>query len=748
MKLNLHIRVLCFFLLCALISCTEELRVYEPDVVGLAEPELFVECAAGVWEVEYYANRPGSISILGGIDWVDIDRDSFAESGTLNLEYRDNESYPRMAEIVFALDDYPWSDTLRVKQKGRLSDEFELPNTSVLAMNGTEGGHVDIPIVTELPSDAFEFSVAYGSAEDVDWISSVEVVENNVRVSLSDNPDSLNVRTAVITISHLSGWGTETSVDLNLTQANSRNEFGEKISIPDLKSQASENGKEIVHDCFIEGYVVSEASTLNLGDNPLITSVKIDYEACRKIAYVESVDGRYGVMLETATLEDNVFRNNTWVQLRVRGATAIRYSEPDRLVITGVKSAMIMKSEKVDPAVIPVKNRKIKELTDDDLYTRVTLTDVELPVRKGGLTPIHDGYTNAAGAHRISKFPLLVRCVDGGNMYMYTNTTCPYRRDGRKPGDGSGTITGIIVHELYLPFQDGDNPVMELCGNIGRYQIRHMSFEDVALAKSFDNSFSGLIAEWRYMQSGADSDNRMPATKGTGYLDHTYTGIKCDSDANYKTFKLRMYKAVNDFSYLGPCGTDAQFPFGENKGNVNGLGIYLDDGTDYGAGDSAMNKEGTGIGQGKGYGWAADHWWDNKENRPYSWLVEFSTKDIVTDHLSIQLSMMNLSQSCLTPHNWMLEYMFEGEGQDWKKVAEFTVPDIVIWNNTLQSQSAGYKGMDFPLPLEILDKDKVYVRISPVSKIASDGKAYANAKWSYAAGRRCCMNYCAIRYNK
>ena len=26
--------------------------------------------------------------------------------------------------------------------------------------------------------------------------------------------------------------------------------------------------------------------------------------------------------------------------------------------------------------------------------------------------------------------------------------------------------------------------------------------------------------------------------------------------------------------------------------------------------------------------------------------------------------------------------------------------------------------------------------------------AYANAKWSYAAGRRCCMNYCAIRYNK
>lgn len=748
MKLNIYIKSLCLSSVVALISCTEELRVYEPDVVGLSEQELVLGCAAGVSKVEFYANRPGSVSILSGADWVDIDRYSFDESGTLNLEYRDNESYPRMAEVVFALNDYPWSDTLRVKQKGMLSDDFELPNTSVLAFNGTDGGYVETPIITELPSDAFDFSVAYDPVEEGDWISSVEVVKNNVRISLSDNPDSRNVRTAVVTVSHLSGWGLTTSVKLNLTQANSRNEFGEKVSISDLKSLASEDGEEVAEDCFMEGYIVSEVSTLNLGDNPLITSVKIDYEACRKIVYVESVDGHYGVMLETATIEDNVFQNNTLVQVRLKGTTAFRYSEPDRLVISGVRSAMVMKSEKVDPAVIPVKNRRIRDLTDDDLYTRVTLTDVELPVRKGGLTPIHDGYTNAAGAHRISKFPLLVRCVDGGSMYMYTNTTCPYRRDGRKPGDGSGMITGIIVHELYLPFQDGDNPVMELCGNIGRYQIRHMAFEDINLAKSFDNSFSGLIAEWRYMQSGENSGNKMPATKGTGYLDHTYSGIKCDTDANYKTFKLRMYKAVNDFSYLGPCGTDSQFPFGENKGNVNGLGIYLDDGTDYGAGDSAMNKEGTGIGQGRGYGWAADHWWDNKADSPYSWLVEFSTKDIVTDHLSIQLSMMNLSQSCLTPHNWMLEYMFEGEGQDWKKVAEFTVPDIVIWNNTLQSQSAGYKGMDFPLPLEILDKDKVYVRISPVSKIASDGKAYANAKWSYAAGRRCCMNYCAIRYNK
>ena len=40
----------------------------------------------------------------------------------------------------------------------------------------------------------------------------------------------------------------------------------------------------------------------------------------------------------------------------------------------------------------------------DSIYTYVTLKDCELPVRKGSLTPINEGYANAGGAHRCAKY--------------------------------------------------------------------------------------------------------------------------------------------------------------------------------------------------------------------------------------------------------------------------------------------------------------------------------------------------------
>ena len=53
------------------------------------------------------------------------------------------------------------------------------------------------------------------------------------------------------------------------------------------------------------------------------------------------------------------------------------------------------------------------QLTDDDIYTYVTLTDCELPIRKGPLTPINEGYANATGANRTEKCASLVRDIEG-----------------------------------------------------------------------------------------------------------------------------------------------------------------------------------------------------------------------------------------------------------------------------------------------------------------------------------------------
>ena len=146
-------------------------------------------------------------------------------------------------------------------------------------------------------------------------------------------------------------------------------------------------------------------------------------------------------------------------------------------------------------SAIPQKQKYYDELTDQDIYTWVTLLDCELPVRKGSLTPINEGYARNTGANRETKYPMLVRDRKGSSFYMLTNTTCKYRRDGQMLPYGSGIISGVVVHETHDRFVWYG---VQGAGDIGRYQIRHLTREDIALEKDFSNSFSALLTEYRY----------------------------------------------------------------------------------------------------------------------------------------------------------------------------------------------------------------------------------------------------------
>jgi hypothetical protein len=72
---------------------------------------------------------------------------------------------------------------------------------------------------------------------------------------------------------------------------------------------------------------------------------------------------------------------------------------------------------------------------------------------------------------------------------------------------------------------------------------------------------------------------------------------------------------------------------------------------------------------------------------------------------------------------------------------------VGIDSNTKHFQCLGFKQMDFPLPLEILGKDKVYIRLRPASKKASNGENYDGASFGQK-GNGNAIGYLAIRYNK
>ena len=137
--------------------------------------------------------------------------------------------------------------------------------------------------------------------------------------------------------------------------------------------------------------ILLNAAGGNMGANPMTTESTINYEMCKKTAYVESIDGSMGFLIETETADDNIFMRYSRIQLSLKGVRLVHDTDPGRFALKGVKSAMIISSQLGTAADIPRKEQRIGQLTDDDIYTYVTLTDCELPIRKGPLTPINEG---------------------------------------------------------------------------------------------------------------------------------------------------------------------------------------------------------------------------------------------------------------------------------------------------------------------------------------------------------------------
>ena len=512
---------------------------------------------------------------------------------------------------------------------------------------------------------------------------------------------------------------------------------------------------------------------------------------------MQSLDGKYGFSLLTETEEDNIFKQFNKVQVLLKGTEIYLFDNPAKYYqIKGVKKSMVASNVKAAESEIVVKQKHFNELTDDDIFTYVTLKDVEFPVRKGSICPINEGYSIAGKSDRIAKFPLLVRDINGDSFYMYTNTVCTYRNDGTRVPQGSGNISGVIVHERFSRFEwkNGmdllDMETDPELGNIGRYQIRHQTKGDIydQMQMDFKDSFSELLVEYRYWNPDIEHGVQRPTYGDNGWFTHTYQKKYTGTEA--KEYTEEVYKqhmsAEVCFSYLGPIGL-AGTMFGANTGNVNGLGIVLDSDKDRynpemsewvgefngtrqwlapetSMADAEIPMRVANAGSGAGKGWCSSDcycafrslkWWDFDQDRGYAWMLNFSTKGI-SSKLSMQISVLNSSQRFHSPRYWKAEWsevdsMDPSKDAQWHPIGEYTVPDISQWTGTLFSSVVGYKAINMDLPAELLGKDNVYIRLMPVSDLCSSGGDYTDTFITddedgdkHASS----IDYIAIRYNK
>lgn len=711
------------------VSCHYDDMRLTPAVELGAVPEIvLVGQSGGEVSIPYYANLSGTITLLDEAPWAQPDASSFSGDGTLKVQVGGNNGIRRYTRIVFQASEKPRVDTVILRQEGIL-DTLSVNASSVIVYN--KMGDTFIPASMTLDPSTVKATAQYPDAEPAAWVKACSVNENAVIIRADENTSDTDIRSAVLTLSWINGWGQKIRKDIQLTQATSAasgNLVGTPATFESVRALAGEKPISIEENLSLEGYIVSDNASKNVTENPQRTSTDIDYTATDKGAVFESLDGRYGFLLETASIQDNIFEPFTRVTLLLSGAELRKDANPDRFTLAKITSSMVAASAKVGEDGIPAKTLSISDLKDSDIYTRVTLKDCEFPIRKGGLTPLNEGYTSLYKVDRVTKFASLVRDKAGSSIYLLTNTSCPYRRDGRKIGNGSGPVSGIVVSEAYESFQ-----------GVGWYQIRHQSWEDLGFADDFADGFSGLLCEWRYLRQG-NADRSWNATAGSGTMTHTHT--LGTPNPTYGTWCYPCY----DQSYLGPVFNKCT--------NVNGFGVTLEDGSDYASSYTGSVDKGQLLASaGWPMAWMKETWISNSEQF-YSWEIHFSTAGITTDVLSLQVSSLNASQEGKSPVHWKVEWAVSNANDaKWTEVGSYSVPDIVLWSITQPWQSAGYKPVNIPLPLDMLDKEDVYIRLTPADRAGNTTQGYCNTNFvNGAAGSTSkannALNYVAIRYNK
>ena len=755
-------------------ACTEEkVEKFEFKEFGISQSEIQfpakIEYSDGKVvsdlkkEIRVLSNQECVISYVEGIeaDWMRIrDLDTYqvcrqiAFDGdcSFRIECDQNDDYARMVKLLVQTSSR--TDTVYVKQLGKREPSIKLSSGS-LVLNGSTAGNGEVAYTSNISDyQDIKYQISYSGEEG--WIDAVSIDGDKVKLDYKANPSSDNLRTASVKVYYTDGFGTEYGQTLYVIQKTGNDGIGKTMSFADVRAMGKDGQTVEINDYLIvEGYVVSNRASGNVGENEKLSLTASDNTSYKKKFYLESLDGNYGFLVQTATEEDNVFTFADKVTLLLKGTSLTKETDPERYEITGLTSSNIVGRETGFSSNLPEREKFISELTDADIYTYITLKDCEFAVRKGALTPLNDAYTLSSGKGMISKYPRLVRDAEGSSIYTYTNTTCPYRRDGVRLPYGSGTLSGVIVHELFPNYVYGDNDDEELSGNIGRYQIRHQSYSDIAFDK--ENSFSHILAEFRYATGFRTGEN------GMSYFNAT------DGQASARFFHTSGDAVTNcpsTFNYIGWTGTNSGVaPF---KGHIGfdssidqPLGYSFADGYvfDYsgtnsdGKGKVSSTKKNTynGVSVKLYDGWMSKIWWKGEDAPAESWIVEFSTKDIAAQHLSMQFTSYSAITSNVgnAPYNWTVSWSDTFDLNDesvWKKVADYVVPDGVLNGQEREWQLPAFKQYDFVLPLEMLGKDKVYLRLRPASRVSNTlyfGEGTVTDGTQSGNG----IDYFAIRYN-
>jgi hypothetical protein len=418
----LHISIVLLSLSCFSCNDEEELEVittgdassiYISSEAGRREVPLKATCA---WTVERDSLTR---------QWINIEHKNGEGDGSFNLVWRANEDFPRKGKVIVKLANKVKADTIYIYQYG-LSPSIAFPDKK--AHVSAVGKELEVNLNTNIPasdSTRITMSVDYDKGEK--WVSQLSFNKemNKMQVKVAANEPEVGERNAVLHITYVDDWGKAHTSDFNIGQMEMGGTKETKtISFAEARKlvDGTTGSQTINDDVAIEGIIVCDATGTNNAANTQLTQTKIDMTTTYRTVYIQSLDGKYGFALVFETKELNELAPFDKVKIWLKGLTLNKEDRPQRYTLTNMTLKSFISKEEGNATNLVKKERTIAELTDNDVYTFVTLKNCEFPIRKGPFTPFNEGYCPSYNVQRVDRYPLLVHDNQGQSIFLMTNT--------------------------------------------------------------------------------------------------------------------------------------------------------------------------------------------------------------------------------------------------------------------------------------------------------------------------------------
>ena len=744
--------------LVAAVSCEQlpdEVNIYgvgcvDPET-GKALHEVDLGIDAGTYSLNVYADGEYTATLSEEDTWIRFSSNAASRTitssgnGTIVLEYDINKGIPRVAEVTLQRGTNVYS--LSITQEGILEGGiiFEQKNISV----PSEGGQFGAKVITKIKAEDLTLDVTYENEQDAGWISNLTLKNNFICFDVKANLSASGLRHAVISVNYEGGKGY-----IQVTQFYDGCDMSD-MTVEQVKELLEAAGEiSIESHAVLNGIVVNDHSGMNGAENRLVSAEALDLNYAERILYVQNAEGTEGIKLIFKEKCTDVIARYDWISVDLKGLTLKKESNPDRYTVSGIPLSSIVGTMACDPPL--PRTLKLEELSDSDVFTLVTVEDVEIPVRKGSFVPV-----DIRDIGVMVSYPMVIRSKGGGTSHLMVNVDCPWSRNGKELPRGSGTITGVVVHETCDNFEWDSETENKLSaegvntsyitglGRLGRYQIRPIDYADINLSE--EESFSTLMYEWGYcdtlgvnLVSNYENNTLYPTyplVENPKTLDASFYCVNKDG-------AKAMLRHCNDFSHLGP------YVYGQNmtdKSRGNGIVDYLGRSA-FWRRDQGGEKYGVLYSKESSRRWTSDNgaaWCTVSWNKNQYWCTEFSTSELTVANSPLNFTFGTMGSITLgpgAPRYWVVEWSEDGESWSDNPVMQYTVPDFVDKANRRVFQLPGTKFITVNLPDELLGKDRVYIRLRPMSTRVGTASSYEGST-SIESDRYNAINYVAIRYN-